>query len=264
MNGVWITAAVGLTLTLALLFLLRAFLQSRKRKALDAMQEPPWSPEALALLSEPLDREDGLPRSTQWLLAEIVETAGEPAKAETPLSRDTPIAGTSGKETRIEKHAQNKLEALLYELPLQAGAGEVGRTLEKVALSALGYYRYALLQDSKDLPINVTDAASTSLSPDASMIAGYLNLEQRMGGLTAGLQPAQTASSLLGAVAARALGTDGAGGLTDDQFVRAAVNILLKGAVPTSAAGKTPLDEPAAPGEASPAGPLRWRAGGLA
>ncbi|MBW3591925.1 MAG: hypothetical protein KY393_08795 [Actinobacteria bacterium] len=263
LNAVWIIAAVGLMLTLALLFLRRAFRQSHKRKRLDAMQEQPWSPEALALLGEPLDRADGLPGSTQWLLDKIVETAGKPGEAETSFIPDTPEARTPGPETPIEKHAQDKLEVLLHELPLQAGAGEVGRTLEKVALSALGYYRYALLQDSPDLPINVTSATSTSLSPDASLVAGYLDLEQRMGGLAADLQPAQTASSLLGAVAARALGIDGVEGLPDDRFVHAAVSTLLKGAVPASAAGKRPLNETTPPGDASRGEPLRWRAGGL-
>lgn len=264
MNAVWIAAAAGLTLTVALLFLLRAFRQARKRKALDAMQEQPWSPEAIALLSEPLDSADGPPHSTQWLLAEMAETAGKPDKAQRIFSPGTPEVRSPESETRVEEHAQSRLEVLLYELPLQAGAGEVAPTLERVALSALGYYRYGLLQDSPDLPINVTSAASTSLSPDASMVAGYLDLEQRMGGLAANLKPAETASSLLGAVAARALGIDGVGSLPDDQFVHAAVNILLKGAVPTSAADKRSLDEATTPGDASHGGPLRWRAGGLA
>lgn len=262
-NAVWITAAVGLTLTLALLFLLRAFRQSRRRKALDAMQERPWSPEAMALLGEPLDCTGDPPRSTPWLLAEIAETAGEPAEADASFGSEAPVVQSPGSETPIDNHAHDELEVLLHELPRQAGAGEVGRTLEKVALSALGYYRYGLLQDSPDLPINVTSAASTSLSPDASMVAAYLDLEQRMGRLAVDLQPAQTASSLLGAVAARALGIDGAGGLPDDRFVHAAVHILLEGAVLTSAAGTRPLKEAAAPGDTSGGGPLRWRAGGL-
>lgn len=260
-NAVWTTAAVGLTL--ALLFLLRAFLQSRKRKALDAMQEQPWSPEALALLGEPLDSADSRPSATQWLLAEIAETVGKPPHAETSFSSDAPDVPLPGSKTPIEKPAREKLEVLLPELPRQAGAGEVGRTLEKVALSALGYYRYGLLQDSPDLPINVTSATSTSLFPDASMVAAYLDLEQRMGGLAADLQPEQTASALLGAVAARALGIDGAGSLPDDRFIHVAVQILLRGAVPTSAAGMGALNETAAPGDASHGGPLRWRAGGL-
>ncbi|MEX2587564.1 MAG: hypothetical protein WD602_06165 [Actinomycetota bacterium] len=282
MSPGWII--LGATALAAALFLAgRAFRRRRKRKAVEAMREQPWSPEALALLAEPLGdaeivteiaadaegdaRTVRLSGATRWLLTGIAQTAGSPSETETSLSAGPPQTDpvdTAKIKSLGDAQAQKELRSLLYELPAQAGDAEIVPTLEAVALTALRYYQYGLNHDSPTMPISVVSSDPDSSHTDVSMIAGYLDLERRLGRLPDDMHSARTASALLGAVAARALGIDGVEQIPEHRFVHTAVDLLLNGGA------REPQEEAAVetsqhrPGENGPHGapnqaPLRWR-----
>lgn len=260
----FVAGAIG---ALGLWLAARAAVRWRKRRAIAAMKEPPWSPQARALLAEPIGLNDdemtmpgfgvgepdtrvppdaaGMTHSTRWLVNEIfAATRGHDAPENHNDAQEATLKRREGKQVL------QTLKTLLYELPMTAGDAPVAQTLAGVAAGALRYYRYGVSTRELDLPVGASRGDRESAGSDVSQIAGYLELEQRLGRLPDDLEPLRFGSALLGAMAARALGLDGGGAGSDEEYARLAVRILLSKPIPEP--DEIPVSE-AAGGSPSPA-----------
>ena len=148
--------------------------------------------------------------------------------------------------------AYQRLRALMVDLPMQAGTGEVAERLEEMASATLRYYRHALSDPQADaLPVGITDGAQSSTREDIGIITGYLNLEKRFGRVDGSLQSQQAAGRLMTALASRALESNPGGG-SDAEFVRAVVNECLHRRAPATVGAATPAASPDAGSGAKP------------
>lgn len=122
-----------------------------------------------------------------------------------PVTTPAPAAPVS--------RGSSALNDLLRELPFKAGLGEVRANLEEVAEATYEYFAS-------------TDAAGGP-QVDVSRVSGYLALEQRLGRIGKSTHPDHAAQLLIGAVAAKALSSNGES--PDGDYARNAVKIVLEG-----------------------------------
>jgi hypothetical protein len=108
----------------------------------------------------------------------------------------------------------SKLDQVLRELPFKAGEGEVRHHLEEVALATYDHFR---------------SEGAEGEAADISRVSGYLALEQRLGRISKATSPDHAAQLLIGAVAARALTAGDDDGMSDGEYARSAVRIVLEG-----------------------------------
>jgi hypothetical protein len=110
--------------------------------------------------------------------------------------------------------APSPLDHLLRDLPFKAGIGDVRTNLEEVAEAAYDYFASAEAAGGPGL--------------DVSRVSGYLLLEQRLGRIGKSAHPEHAAQLLIGAVAARALTSNGDSS-PDGDYPKNAVRMVLEG-----------------------------------
>ena len=137
------------------------------------------------------------------------------------------------------------MREMLLELPFKAGNGEVEDNLSDVARAALHYYEHGLASAAagRELPIAASDGSPTSMEADIRAVAGYLDLEQRLGRVRTESLPELVATLLLGGLAAHALGRSVTGDQDEEsgiEFADGMVAVLYEGI--GTAAASLPAD----------------------
>ncbi len=150
------------------------------------------------------------------------------------------------------------LRGLMVDLPIKAGTGEVAQNLEEVALATLSYYQFGLSQPGGDaLPVGVANGAQSSTREDISILAGYLDLEKRLGRVNESVSSEQAATHLMVALASRALKVGAAGIAGNRRFVLETVNACLQGSAPSPVDASSEDRTADSPAEEPAEGPTR-------
>ena len=147
----------------------------------------------------------------------------------------------------VVRTSSPEFPALVDSLLDRAGQGTVRRTLEEVAIAALGFYRSIMpmaagAMAERDLLMEQRrHFQETKRGPmhAIGILAGYVRKEQRLGRILDRLSADHVARALLGTCFAQAfmmdlLGEEAALG-TDEQFAREVVRGLMEGLQPKSA-----------------------------
>jgi putative drug exporter of the RND superfamily len=141
----------------------------------------------------------------------------EPRTEEPAIAGVSTVTAVAPRQPRLDPNGSrspSRLDRVLRELPFKAGEGDVRQHLEEVALATYDHFR--------------SEGADGQLA-DISRVSGYLRLEQRLGRISKGTSPDHAAQLLIGAVAARALTAGEGDGLSDGEYARSAVKIVLEG-----------------------------------
>lgn len=211
-----IVAGVGLLIVAGILTLIYLIGRARAERRMRAYTDVPTAqPPSVVRTSAPLQPSAPAPVSGPpgQMMSPV---AAEPVAAAVPAPPDpapfiagqpAPTGEQPGVAGRAEAVAElARLKAALFELPFNAGQGTVQANLADLAFATLRYYEHALVDGSESLPIGASDDSPTSMAGDIAAVAGYLDLEQRLGRVGTQTSPHLAATLLMGALASHALG----------------------------------------------------------
>lgn len=148
---------------------------------------------------------------------------------ETPLN--LPSVDRFEEQEMSSEGELDELNAILFDLPFKAGAGDMQQTIIDFLVATLPFQDYLIGETNRRwLPSDDSASVRASTSLDIATLSGYLMLEQRFDRINPRARPELAASLLVGAARALELWT-----LTDDEalarvyLVRGMVETLMTG-----------------------------------